>query len=527
MSAKWHRTSVVVAALAVACPGMCALAHAADSAYPHPLTHPAGDQRPPAGHDAVAHGLLADSDPVRLQSELAASRAELKRAAEQLEVTRFLLQQAREALARNYSETLRQRALRAAQEGRLAEVAALETELAQLRAANRQLQARATSQAERQDLTESGYRSCQDRLAALDADLGTARAAGTASQQRLAEALEARDRLHAELAAATAALQEREDALTHANASATAALAQRDALQAQLALQEAGSRTIDTPQAADAGPGQSAALAEQLAKTRVALDGELAAKAAMQRALADAVSTRERLLALLDRVNGRLADISDSATPLQQGQAERNPSQELLQACNERLAAAMVALSASALSVADTVVADSAHPPAAPQATDLAALESTVTDEGRGDRDADGIPDRKDLCPDTPVGTGVDATGCVPDAPIALSGINFRYDSEALTDPSRAALDRIAGVLIEQPTLRLEIAGHTDAQGDAAYNLWLSEQRAKSVMAYLVTRGVEPERLMARGYGGTQPIAANSTREGLARNRRVELRRQP
>jgi OOP family OmpA-OmpF porin len=108
-----------------------------------------------------------------------------------------------------------------------------------------------------------------------------------------------------------------------------------------------------------------------------------------------------------------------------------------------------------------------------------------------------------------------------------LEGVNFKYDSDALTTPSRAALDQVATILREQPTLKLEIAGHSDTQGDAAYNLWLSEQRAKSVMAYLVSQGVPASQLSAQGYGGSQPIADNTTREGLARNRRVELRRQP
>ena len=78
---------------------------------------------------------------------------------------------------------------------------------------------------------------------------------------------------------------------------------------------------------------------------------------------------------------------------------------------------------------------------------------------------------------------------------------------------------------MQYPRLQLEVAGHTDGQGDRAYNRWLSEQRAKAVREYLTTRGVNPANITARGYGSEQPIADNSTREGLLKNRRVELRR--
>ena len=96
-----------------------------------------------------------------------------------------------------------------------------------------------------------------------------------------------------------------------------------------------------------------------------------------------------------------------------------------------------------------------------------------------------------------------------------------------LTRAARAILDRVAGILVQYPPLQLEVAGHTDAQGDRNYNRWLSEQRAKAVRDYLTTRGVSPENITARGYGSEQPIADNSTREGLLKNRRVELRRLP
>ena len=72
--------------------------------------------------------------------------------------------------------------------------------------------------------------------------------------------------------------------------------------------------------------------------------------------------------------------------------------------------------------------------------------------------------------------------------------------------------------------MSVEAQGHTDSQGSDAYNLRLSQQRAESVREYLVSQGVEPGRITARGYGESQPIASNDTADGRATNRRVTLR---
>jgi len=86
-------------------------------------------------------------------------------------------------------------------------------------------------------------------------------------------------------------------------------------------------------------------------------------------------------------------------------------------------------------------------------------------------------------------------------------------------------LDELARQLVQAPSIRLEIGGHTDAQGSHTLNVRLSLARAESVRAYLVMRGVPAERLVARGYGPDQPITTNATAAGRAMNRRVELRR--
>ncbi|HFD80004.1 MAG TPA: OmpA family protein [Gammaproteobacteria bacterium] len=143
------------------------------------------------------------------------------------------------------------------------------------------------------------------------------------------------------------------------------------------------------------------------------------------------------------------------------------------------------------------------------------------------DGDGDGVPDAADFCPESTGKELVGPTGCTLHIPVVMKGVHFRYDSHELTDDSRQVLDRIARLLRQHPDVRFEIAGHSDAQGDPAYNEWLSQQRAEEVKRYLVAHGVSAEQLTARGYGSRQPLAPNDSREGLLRNRRVELRRLP
>ena len=161
-------------------------------------------------------------------------------------------------------------------------------------------------------------------------------------------------------------------------------------------------------------------------------------------------------------------------------------------------------------------------PPAAARGPAIAA-----TSAGAADDEADGVADSIDLCLKTPGGVVVDDTGCTINEAITLEGVNFYYDSHKLTRRARAVLDHVADVLGKQRNIKLEIAGHTDSQGDPAYNQWLSEQRAGAVKDYLVSRGLDAERFTTNGYGDQQPLTDNSTRPGLRANRRVELRRTP
>jgi outer membrane protein OmpA-like peptidoglycan-associated protein len=105
----------------------------------------------------------------------------------------------------------------------------------------------------------------------------------------------------------------------------------------------------------------------------------------------------------------------------------------------------------------------------------------------------------------------------------------FKFDSAELTDDSIAVLDENiargqAVKLLQNPAVRIEVAGHTDSVGNDAYNQLLSERRANTVRDFLISRGVPADRLTVKGYGETDPIADNSTEEGRAKNRRVGLR---
>jgi len=104
-----------------------------------------------------------------------------------------------------------------------------------------------------------------------------------------------------------------------------------------------------------------------------------------------------------------------------------------------------------------------------------------------------------------------------------IYSISFNFDKYDLKKESEKPLQEIADLLLAYPGLKSEIQGHTDNQGQDDYNLILSQKRAETVRLYLVGLGVDSLRLTARGYGAAMPIAANNTREGRAKNRRVVL----
>jgi len=110
----------------------------------------------------------------------------------------------------------------------------------------------------------------------------------------------------------------------------------------------------------------------------------------------------------------------------------------------------------------------------------------------------------------------------------ALAGIDFAQvaferGSASLTANSRSALLQLAQVLKAYPQYRVRVSGHTDNTGRAEVNLRISRQRSSSVADFLVDNNINPNQIIAQGYGATRPIADNSTEAGRAANRRIEI----
>lgn len=152
---------------------------------------------------------------------------------------------------------------------------------------------------------------------------------------------------------------------------------------------------------------------------------------------------------------------------------------------------------------------------------DMAAFVKEVFFQSRADADLDGVLDKKDRCPGTLRGARVDERGCWV--------INVRFDTGKwdIKEMYHEALSRAAEIIKRSPGSRVEVQGHTDNRGTAAYNTQLSQNRAREVMNYLIFRGVDLKQLTAKGYGYSKPAASNATRAGRAKNRRIEFKVLP
>ncbi len=152
------------------------------------------------------------------------------------------------------------------------------------------------------------------------------------------------------------------------------------------------------------------------------------------------------------------------------------------------------------------------------------------------DADGDGVCDGLDQCADTPAGLKVDEKGCpieliqretelMDTGKIRLQNIQFDTGKATLKPESFSTLDVVGTLLGQWPTLKIEIAGHTDDVGGAALNRALSLARAKSVLSYMTAKypAIDSTRFTVKGYGKDKPIAPNKTEEGRAQNRRVEF----
>ena len=141
------------------------------------------------------------------------------------------------------------------------------------------------------------------------------------------------------------------------------------------------------------------------------------------------------------------------------------------------------------------------------------------------DSDGDGVTDDKDQCPGTPAGTRVDSVGCpLPVTQIASIKlkVNFPFDSAIVGDQYFSDIGELAAFLKRFEDLQLNVEGHTDSSGPESYNQQLSQRRAQAVVDLLVNEyGLSRDRLAATGYGESQPVASNDTKEGRIENRRV------
>lgn len=145
------------------------------------------------------------------------------------------------------------------------------------------------------------------------------------------------------------------------------------------------------------------------------------------------------------------------------------------------------------------------------------------------DRDKDGIPDDKDKCPDVP---GVASQQGCPEITkeveekmqYAAKRVYFNTNSTKLLPKSFPALNDVVTILNENSSVKLKIDGHTDNTGTDEYNLKLSDGRAASVKAYLVSKGIDESRIISEGFGESTPIADNKTAAGRQQNRRVEMK---
>ncbi len=141
-----------------------------------------------------------------------------------------------------------------------------------------------------------------------------------------------------------------------------------------------------------------------------------------------------------------------------------------------------------------------------------------------GDDDNDGVPNSRDNCLNTRAGATVDSNGCeiTENLTINLVVEEFDFDSAVLKPEMKSALDAFADKVKASPGHEsVTVIGHTDSTGPEDYNMKLSERRAKAAAAYLESVGIDS--IATEGRGESQPIADNSTREGRAQNRRIEI----
>ncbi|MBK9579177.1 MAG: OmpA family protein [Fibrobacteres bacterium] len=163
-----------------------------------------------------------------------------------------------------------------------------------------------------------------------------------------------------------------------------------------------------------------------------------------------------------------------------------------------------------------------------PVGTRVDSVGCSAPADPEADTDQDGVRDIGDQCPRSKYGMKVDATGCqiltmMKGSETILEGVLFQQGTARLLEESLPILEHVARVL-KRTTVRVEIAGFTERRGPEGENISLSQRRAEAVKEHLVTLGADGGRLSVRGYGSADPIADNTVEAGRTRNRRIELR---
>ena len=140
-----------------------------------------------------------------------------------------------------------------------------------------------------------------------------------------------------------------------------------------------------------------------------------------------------------------------------------------------------------------------------------------------GDDDGDGVPNSMDKCPNTPKAVKVNSFGCpIEDKVDFLLDVQFESGQTSVKSEYRNELLKMAEILKTHSDMKAEIQGYTDNSGIALKNIKLSQTRANSVMNYIIKEfGVSASQLTAKGFGSDNPVSANTTAEGRAKNRRV------
>lgn len=158
-------------------------------------------------------------------------------------------------------------------------------------------------------------------------------------------------------------------------------------------------------------------------------------------------------------------------------------------------------------------------PPPEPEVVEVVAVEPEPAPVEAAPAVAETPP-----CAAPKAGSAISLLGCAVGDSLVLSGVYFATDQAVLMPDAKAILDGVVDALLARPDVQVELGGHTDSDASEAYNQNLSDRRAKAVVDYIASKGVDAGRLSSKGYGEASPIADNASADGKALNRRVEVK---